>query len=118
MPIIDLTLTKQFHKEDPPECQRTLGLNWMKNYQNYRKIFTDGSGKEGVGSASAFFIPEGEVEKGIKLDNSMTVYLAELYAIKMALEYIKEEGECGAQITEMLLYSQTLYLPCRQLKMI
>ena len=27
MPVIDLTLTKQFHKEDPPECQRTLSLN-------------------------------------------------------------------------------------------
>jgi len=45
---IDVELTKQFSKDDPPENRLAMTRNRMQNYEECLKVYTDGSRKEGI----------------------------------------------------------------------
>ena len=61
-----------------------------KEYSNHIKVFTDGSKMENR-TGAACVIPEIQVVIMSRLPNSLTIMSAELFAIKVALEYLDQK---------------------------
>ena len=60
-------------------------------YQNVLKIYTDGSkDPQNNTNGCAFVIPELKVSKGYKLQSHMSIFMCELTAIYLALNWIQD----------------------------
>ena len=60
-------------------------------YQNFLKIYTDGSkDPQNNTNGCAFGIPELKVSKGYKLQSHMSIFMCELTAIYLALNWIQD----------------------------
>jgi kelch-like protein 2/3 len=60
-------------------------------YQNFLKIYTDGSkDPQNNTNGCAFVIPELKVSKGFKLQSHMSIFMCELTAIFLALNWIQD----------------------------
>lgn len=84
---IEQDMTDIKKNELPPHIVKILHLEHMRQYQGYAVIYTDGSKTDdGVGSAAVM----GDIVKRMSLPVMATVMTSELYAIKLALDIIRD----------------------------
>ena len=87
---VDLSITKAGKKDENPTAMASLARMQMEKYKNSLAIYTDASKTtEGVTSA-AFVIPALNVTSAIRLPDKLSIYSAELLAIKFSLEFVSE----------------------------
>jgi hypothetical protein len=75
-------------KSDPPEILKSFTLEKIDSYAPELAAYTDGSKSQSGLVSAAYCIPEINVSKGYRLSNNLSIYTAELQAIKLCLEFI------------------------------
>ena len=88
---VDTSLTICIHKKETlPPVAKTKALEHIEQtYQNYQKLYTDGSKKDnyvGTGIHSKDF----STEQGIRIQNQTSILTAELYAILTAVDIVEK----------------------------
>ena len=78
------------------------------NYADYLKVFTDSSNTPNGRVSAAFYIPELNVEISKRLTNIISIYTAEMVAIKMELDYITETVSAPNSDTSIAILSESL----------
>ena len=86
-PSVDLDLTNEFKKNESPVILKCAALAKIDSFNDCLKIYTDAS-KNNCGAAAAFYIPEFRLEGFAKLPELVSIYAAELIAIKLALVWL------------------------------
>ena len=91
-PYIDTEYDTIETKRSNPQIMATLAKEKITTtYKDHLKIYTDGSKHTGVQIASAFVIPSLNVTKSFKLNEQVSIFAAELYAILRALHFINDQ---------------------------
>jgi len=75
-------------KQDNLELLKTLALEKNHSYNNSVHIYTDASKTTNNKSSAAFCIPELNIELSVRLSDNLTIFAAELSAIKLALLWV------------------------------
>ena len=87
-PQVDITLSSKFTKNDPPsQILATTEDHVNSRYAEHLKIFTDGSKNENLAVSAAMVIPALKVKTSKRLSDRLSIYAAELTAIKYALDW-------------------------------
>ena len=60
------------------------------NFSEHLRIFTDGSKLDNGNVGCAFFIPDFNIKRQFRLNNDISIFSAELFAIYMALSYLND----------------------------
>ena len=91
-PDIRLTLSTEFSKSDLPALINYITLSHIDRcYSDHTCIYTDGSKDPDSGLvASAYVIPSLQIQYSERLSNNLSIYTAELIAIKKSLCWIHE----------------------------
>jgi len=106
---INTSLNQIFKKNEHHTKGKALALEVMSQYKEYLEIYTDGSKYESV-TASAYYIPERDINKNYRISDKISIYTAELTAIKSALKWINEnkEDEMLNQNRHIVIYTDSL----------
>ena len=91
-PDVRLTLSTEFNKSDLPALISSITLSHIDRcYSDHTCIYTDGS-KDPISGlvASAYVIPSLQIQFSERLSNNLSIYTAELIAIKKSLSWIHE----------------------------
>ena len=89
-PQIDFSMHAFCKESTPPEIYRAKYYEICDQYQDYCKLYTDGSmSGDQVGSSTIC----GTTTKTVRLPNGVSIFRAELYAITMALNIIYHRKE-------------------------
>ena len=85
--IVILSTDEQITQDEELEAE-------INNYPNFRSLFVDGSRitRPCISTGSAVYIPHQNITLKYRLRPEATVFHSELYAIKKALDYIKNEN--------------------------
>ena len=94
---VDTSLVNCGKKQDNPQLLKTLALEKIDNYKNSVHVYTDASKTMGNKTSAAFCIPELHIEDYTRLNDNVTIFAAELFAIKLALLWVI--SNCDADIT-------------------
>ena len=86
--VIDKSLSRVLKKTDPPIQIKAIALERIACYSEYLVIYTDGSKNPTGQVSSAFSVPELKVQHRVRITDNLSVYTAELIAIKQSLEWI------------------------------
>ena len=86
----DTSLTKVIMKANPSHCSKAIALDTISRYNDCLAIYTDGSKSEEGRTAASFVIPMAKESKNVRLSDKISVYTAELTAIKLSLEWVME----------------------------
>ena len=79
------------------------------------RTYTDASKTPDGRTSAAFCIPEFEFKCEVRLTDDITIFTAELTAIKLALLWISENsGRLSSSRNISLAYTATRYLQCSQ----
>ena len=90
---VDIFLSNLLKKSDPVIIQKALALEKISQYTDSLAIYTDGSKDQSGKVAAAYCVPELNITCKRRLPDNMSIYTAELIAIKLAIEWIiAEEG--------------------------
>jgi len=82
---VDTSLTNCGSKHENPELLKNLALEKIESYNNSTHIYTDASKTTENKTAAAFCVPELNIEHSTRLTDKITIFAAELTAIKLAL---------------------------------
>ena len=85
---VDTSLIKFGSKHENPEQLRNLALEKIENYNNSVHIYTDASKTTDNKTSAAFCVPKLQVEHSSRLTDRITIFAAELTAIKLALIWV------------------------------
>ena len=88
---IHTSLSEQVDKKLDPDLTKQVALEYMKQFDNHTHCFTDGSLSDGK-IGSAFCIPECDVGDNFRLTDHVTIYTAEMVAIREALKFIHQNN--------------------------
>ena len=86
---VDLGLSNIVRKDDPPEIIKSVALEYFQQYENSFKIYTDGSKSDSGLVSSAFYIKDTQEKFSFRISNNLTIYTAELTAIRETLNWVK-----------------------------
>ena len=87
-PLVDISLSLKFTKSDPPSQILDITEDHINsNYAEHLLIYTDGSKDENSAVSAAMVISALEVKTSKRLSNRLSIYVAELTAIKYALDW-------------------------------
>ena len=86
---VDLTLADKVRKDEPPDIIKLAALEHFERYENSFKIYTDGSRSNAGTVSSAFYVKNSNEHFKYRISNGLTIYTAELIAIKQSLSWIK-----------------------------
>ncbi|XP_052778558.1 uncharacterized protein LOC128216002 [Mya arenaria] len=89
-PSVDIYISKKLTKSDLPHLVKAETLSYIdQNYAEHLKIYTDGSKNPETGIvACAFYIPSKNIKNIKRLSNHLSIFSAELLAIKDALDWV------------------------------
>jgi ribonuclease HI len=100
---VNVSLADKIKKSDNPEFIRFHAREQLQEYSTMTQIYTDGSKTTEGKVGAAFCVPALGIEQTIKINDGLTVYTAELIAIKHALIWIK-----NAPIKNYVILSDSL----------
>jgi len=104
---VDTGLTKFCKKkEEPPEIVKSKSLEYIEKYKDHLHIFTDGSKTSEGRVAAAYYVPSVNLKSGVRINDSSSVYTAELTAIKLTLTYITQHHNTAN--TKVVILSDSL----------
>jgi len=86
--ITDSSLTNGVKKDENPELLKSLALAKIESYSNSVHIYTDASKTADNKTAAAYCIPKISIENSFRLNNNITIFTAELMALKLALLWV------------------------------
>ena len=86
--ITNSNLTNGVKKDENPELLKCLALAKIESYSNSVHIYTDASITADNKTAAAHCIPKISIENSFRLNNNITIFTAELMALKLALLWI------------------------------
>ena len=87
---VNWDLLNQTDKLYSPLETKMITREYIDNYSGYLHIFTDGSKQSNNSTASAVYIPYFDVKISRKIPNLCSVYTAELIALLLALNWIRD----------------------------
>jgi ribonuclease HI len=87
---VDTSVTKAGNKKDSPNTLAVLAKELLYSYSDHLLIYTDASKTPDEKTAAAFYIPSLDERNAARLTSGLTIFTAELIAIKMALKWIKQ----------------------------
>jgi len=85
---VDTSLTNYGRKQDHPKLLLGIGKNRLGYYNNSVHIYTDAYKTTTNKTSAAFCIPELNIQHSVRLSNNITIFAAELSAIKLALVWV------------------------------
>ena len=85
---VDTSLIDQGSKHDNPELLKYLALEKIENYKNTVQIYTDASKTLDNKTSAAFCVPTLNIQHGARTTDNITIFAAELTAIKLALIWV------------------------------
>ena len=68
-----------------------MALDLIDNHSNKIQIYTDASKTTAGNTSAAFYVPSSNIEKSMRLNDKLTIFACELTALKLALDWIKNE---------------------------
>ena len=87
-PKVDISLSSKLTKSDPPSHILAITEDHVNSsYAEHLKIYTDGSKNENSAVSAAMVIPALKVKTSKRLSDRLSIYAAELTAIKYALNW-------------------------------
>ena len=109
-PHIDTSISTYITKQDPPHIIKAHALDTIEHCKRCLAIYTDGSEGRSGRVTSALYVPELNVKMAKRITDNLTVYTAELIAIKLRLEWINENDHDGAfsENVDVALFSDSL----------
>ena len=97
--VIDKDYANDYNKQDNQLFITMLAKERIESkYKNHLHVYTDGSKQSNGDVGCAFNIPYLNIEKGYKLNKGISIFSAELYALYMALTYIKDFPKTLTQV--------------------
>ena len=75
-------------KSDNPALLKSFAQEVIHNHRDFQQIFTDGSKSETGEVGCAIYHKNANFKKSIKLNKDISIFSAELFAIKSAIDYI------------------------------
>ena len=81
---IDDALINCGSKHENPQLLKNLALEKIDSYKNSVHVYTDASKTIDNKASAAFCVPELKVEHSVRLSDNITIFAAELCAIKLA----------------------------------
>ena len=103
-PYLDTSLTK-YSKEKELNVLTVAAKEKIYNNRHQLQIFTDGSKLTAKNIGSAFVIPDMRITKSYKLNQNISIFTAELWAILKALDFI---NDCPKSITSVIIFTDSL----------
>jgi len=85
---VDTSLINYVSKYNNPELLKNLALEKIENYRNSVHIYADASKTPGDETSAAFCVPELNIQHGARTTDNITIFAAELTAIKLALMWV------------------------------
>ena len=85
---VDTDLIDCGSKHDNPELLKNLALDKIDSYRNSILVYTDASKTTDHKATAAFCVPELNIEHSARLTDNITIFTAELTAIKLALLWV------------------------------
>ena len=96
-----------------PLQTKILTREYIDNYSGYLNIFTDGSKQSNNSTASAVYIHYFDVQISKKISDLCSVYTAELIALLLALNWIRDVKPSNSVIFTDSLFSSSFAGPCK-----
>ena len=93
---VDLSLSRLIKKSDPPGSIKAFTLERISLYENSLCIYTDGSKNSGGHVGCSFCVPDVNVMCSVRLSDNLSVFTAELVAIKLGVEWIMQSEQRGS----------------------
>lgn len=90
---IDTKLSNKLNKSDPVKLQESFGRELIENYKDYIKVYTDGSKNVDGKVAAAYYVHNFNVSNSVRISDNLTVFTAELIAIKLAVKWITDNSD-------------------------
>jgi ribonuclease HI len=88
-PRTDLSLNQRISKKlTPAAVMKSEALGVLAKYTETVRIFTDASKLTGAGVAAAFYVQDIEFGESRRMEDSTSIYAAELAAIQMAVDWL------------------------------
>ena len=88
-----LSLVSPGKKHNSPKEPKSLALELIDKYSNSAHIYTDARKTIDGKTAAAFCLPKIDIRMSIRLTNNVTIFAAELTAIKLALLWITNTSD-------------------------
>ena len=98
-PTVDKSLTDEVSKKDAPEILKALAMERIENYKSTVNIYTDASKTADGKTAAAFYVQDLQIKRYSRLTNNITIFAAELTAIKLALKWVATELDSENAVT-------------------
>ena len=109
---VNLDLLNKVDKIYSPLETKFLTRDYIDSYSGYLNIFTDGSKQSNNSTASAVYIPYFNVQLAKRIPDLCSVYTAELIALLLTLNWIRDvKPSCSAIFTDSLSALETLQNP-------
>lgn len=93
---IDTALSNEVSKKESPEVLKALALERIDMYKCTVNIYTDASRDTDNKTSAAFYIPSLQVQYKARLSDHLTIFAAELTAIKLALAWVLDHNNVNA----------------------
>ena len=90
---IDAALINCGSKHENPQLLKNLALEKIDSYKNSVHVYTDASKTIDNKASAAFCVPELKVEHSVRLSDNITIFAAELCAIKLALHWVTSNSD-------------------------
>jgi len=105
--VVDITVADFINKHDQPELIRQSALEHFKKYANHIKIYTDGSKSDTGLVGSAFYVSDTNEKYNYRISNDLTIYTAELIAIKQSLIWVQRMESIFKLGTKVAIFSDS-----------
>ena len=88
---VDISLSSKINKKESPLILKDVTADHIDtHYRTHLHIYTDGSKTPDGRTSSAFCVPSLHASLNTRITNNNTIYAAELTAIKLALEWVRD----------------------------
>jgi ribonuclease HI/endonuclease/exonuclease/phosphatase family metal-dependent hydrolase len=105
---IDLTIAQKIKKSEPPDQIKAIALEHIEVYNHCVRVYTDGSKIPDSGkTTSAFSVPEYGISFNARISDNLSIYTAELIAIKEAVKWIIKQEKEKPQNKEYAIFSDS-----------
>jgi len=104
---VDTSISKVANKNENPIALKNIAKDHIDKHKSSLQVYTDASKTTGLTSA-AFFIPELGVKSAVILPNDLSIFSAELIAIKISLRWVLEFSRQCNMMKDIALFSDSL----------
>jgi len=105
---VDLTVSTGGSKQASPHLLKSLAQQRIEQHESSLCIYTDASKTENGRTAAAFIVPACNASGSARLSDNLSIFTAELTAIKLALLWIKNTEHLTKSNQNIAIFSDSL----------